>query len=205
MTGTTTAQTNLDIYGSDDFTWGVARELLEAGPGEHFWLATTGRDGSPYLAGIGARWIDDQLWFVSGGDTHKSRNLERRPDCAIAAELPDLDVTFRGRARRVADQADGGSVGRALGVDRLAGSARKRGNRGRLQRAVRRAAALASLGARGPFCRSRRRAWRHALAFRLNLRAAPEGLDPSGALEGMRWSKVWRVAIGEESIVFAAH
>jgi Pyridoxamine 5'-phosphate oxidase len=111
VTERTTAQTNLDIYGSDDFTWDVARELLEAGRVEHFWLATTGRDGSPHLAGIGARWFDDQLWFVSGGDTHKSRNLERRPDCAIAAELPELDVTFRGRARRVADQPT---------VDRLA-------------------------------------------------------------------------------------
>ena len=101
----TTAQTNLDIYGSSDFSWDVARELLEAsGRTEHFWLATTGEDGSPHLVGIGARWFDDKLWFVSGARTCKSRNLERRPQCAIAAELPDLDVTFRGRARRVTDQ-----------------------------------------------------------------------------------------------------
>jgi hypothetical protein len=101
----TTSQTNLDMYGSDDFSWEVARQQLEtSGRAEHFWLATTGEDGSPHLAGIGARWLDDQLWFVSGATTHKSRNLERRPDCAIAAELPSLDVTFRGRARRVTDQ-----------------------------------------------------------------------------------------------------
>jgi hypothetical protein len=108
----TTAQTNLDIYGSDDFSWDVARTQLEAaGRAEHFWLATSGEDGSPHLAGIGARWFEDQLWFVSGAATQKSRNLERRPECAIAAELPDLDVTFRGRARRVSDQTR---------VDRLA-------------------------------------------------------------------------------------
>jgi hypothetical protein len=98
-------QTNLDIYGSDDFSWDVAREQFEtAGRAEHFWLATTGDDGSPHLAGIGARWFDDQLWFVSGAATRKSRNLERRPECAIAAELPELEVTLRGQARRVADQ-----------------------------------------------------------------------------------------------------
>jgi hypothetical protein len=98
-------QTNLDIYGSDAFSWDVAREQLESAErAEHFWLATTGEDGSPHLSGIGARWFDDQLWFVSGAATQKSRNLERRPQCAIAAELSGLDVTFRGRARRVADQ-----------------------------------------------------------------------------------------------------
>lgn len=106
------SQTNLDIYGSDDFAWEVALEQLRtASRAEHFWLATTGDDGSPHLAGIGARWFEDQLWFVSGAGTRKSRNLERRPECAIAAELPDLDVTFRGRARRVTDQPT---------VDRLA-------------------------------------------------------------------------------------
>jgi hypothetical protein len=106
------AQTNLDIYGSDAFAWEVAREqLVRAGRAEHFWLATTGGDGSPHLAGIGARWFEDQLWFVSGARTRKSRNLERHPECAIAAELPELDVTSRGQARRVTDQPT---------VDRLA-------------------------------------------------------------------------------------
>jgi hypothetical protein len=106
------AQTNLDIYGSDAFAWEVAREqLVRAGRAEHFWLATTGGDGSPHLAGIGARWFEDQLWFVSGARTRKSCNLERHPECAIAAELPELDVTFRGQARRVTDQPT---------VDRLA-------------------------------------------------------------------------------------
>jgi hypothetical protein len=106
------AQTNLDIYGSDAFAWEVAREqLVRVGRAEHFWLATTGGDGSPHLAGIGARWFEDQLWFVSGARTRKSRNLERHPECAVAAELPELDVTFRGQARRVTDQPT---------VDRLA-------------------------------------------------------------------------------------
>jgi hypothetical protein len=99
-----TSQTNLDIYGNADFTWEVVSEALAAGGAERYWLATTGADGSPHLAGIGPRWLDDRLWFVSGASTHKSRNLERRPECAIAAELPDLDVTVRGRARRVVDQ-----------------------------------------------------------------------------------------------------
>ena len=101
----TTSQTNLDIYGSSDFTWDVVRDLLRGDRRfDHFWLATTSPDGSPHLTGIGARWFEDQLWFVSGAETQKSRNLEERQDCAIAAELPDLDVTFRGGARRVTDQ-----------------------------------------------------------------------------------------------------
>jgi hypothetical protein len=99
------AQTNLDIYGSAAFPWDVARELLEAaGRDEHYWLATTGEDGTPHLAAIGARWFDDRLWFVSGAGTRKSRDLAQRPACAVGAQLPELDVTFRGKARRVVDQ-----------------------------------------------------------------------------------------------------
>ena len=173
----TTSQTNLDIYGSSDFAWDVVRDLLRGDRRfDHFWLATTGPAGGPHLTGIGARWFEDQLWFVSGAETQKSRNLEERPDCAIAAELPDLDVTFRGEARRVTDQPT---------VERLAGQWASTGwparpGRGAIEadydRAVRRSAALGSVAARGPFRRGRWRTRCNALALRLSLRiAAPEG------------------------------
>jgi hypothetical protein len=96
---------NLDIYGAEDIPWSVPLSQLEAGRAERFWLATSGPAGRPHLNGVGARWFDGTLYFTSGARTRKSRNLEMRAHCVIAAELPELDLTFEGRAKRVADPA----------------------------------------------------------------------------------------------------
>ncbi len=100
---TTTTQENLDIYGSKDIPWSVPLEQLEAGLAERFWLATVRPDGRPHLAGVGTRWLDGTLYFVSGAATRKSRNLEGRAHCVMAAQLPELDLTIEGRALRVQD------------------------------------------------------------------------------------------------------
>lgn len=97
-------QENLDIYGKADIAWSVPLRQLEAGEAQRFWLATSGPGGRPHLSGLGARWLDGRLYFVSGAGTAKSRNLVRYPVCAISAELPDLDLTLKGRAERVTDQ-----------------------------------------------------------------------------------------------------
>ncbi len=97
------AQENIDLYGSADIAWSRVLEQLESGRAEHFWLATTDPDGRPHLAGVGARWVDGRLYFKSGARTRKSRNLENDRRCVIAAELPELDVTFSGTAELVTE------------------------------------------------------------------------------------------------------
>jgi pyridoxamine 5'-phosphate oxidase-like protein len=107
--------TNLDIYGSAELPWSRARDGLQAGQGEasvggggeaprSFWLSTSGSDGRPHTAGVGALWIDDQVWFTSGDRTRKSRHLAANPACAVAVTLPGLDLVIEGRARRVTDR-----------------------------------------------------------------------------------------------------
>jgi hypothetical protein len=107
--------TNLDIYGAPPIAWSRAAVQLEAGedppsadgtpaPPRTFWLATSGPDGRPHVAGVGALWLEDRLWFVSGPRTRKSRNLRSNPACAISVRLPGLDLVVEGRARRVSDQ-----------------------------------------------------------------------------------------------------
>jgi hypothetical protein len=98
-------QANINQYGSPDIEWTGVLEQLEAGRAERFWLATVDPDGRPHLAGIGARWLDGTLYFVSGARTRKSRNLERDGSCVISAQLPELDLTFTGAATRVTDEA----------------------------------------------------------------------------------------------------
>lgn len=64
---------NLDIYGHEPIPWSRALKQLEEqareeGPGRTCWLATTDPDGRPHLAAVGAIWVDDNFYFVSGLD-----------------------------------------------------------------------------------------------------------------------------------------
>ena len=100
-------QTNLDIYGHPPIPWSRAEHQLEAAVGQfdaHFFLATVRPDGRPHVAGIGALWVDDKFYFVSGAGTRKSRNLAVRADCVISMPLPDLDLVVEGTARKVTDR-----------------------------------------------------------------------------------------------------
>ena len=101
-------QENLDIYGHEVIPWSRPHELLKgfaAGPGASTWLSTTRPDGRPHLAGVGAIWLDDRFYFVSGPGTRKSRNLAENPNCAIAVSLPGIDLIVEGTAARVTDDA----------------------------------------------------------------------------------------------------
>jgi Pyridoxamine 5'-phosphate oxidase len=97
--------TNLDIYGNMPLEWGRARAQLAKWSGtevSHF-LCTTRPDGRPHVAGVGAAWLDGDLYIVSGAGTRKSKNLAVRPECCIAVRLPGLDLTLEGTATRVTD------------------------------------------------------------------------------------------------------
>jgi Pyridoxamine 5'-phosphate oxidase len=96
---------NLDIYGSGAVPWRRAREALAGsrGSGATFFLGTVRPDGTPHAAGLGAVWVDDTLWFVTGLQTRKARNLAANPACTISCRLPGIDVVLEGRAERVTD------------------------------------------------------------------------------------------------------
>jgi uncharacterized pyridoxamine 5'-phosphate oxidase family protein len=97
---------NLDIYEHAALPWSRALELLNAGDSNgSWWLATTRPDGRPHVVGIGALWLDDRVYIVSGAGTRKSRNLSANPNCALSVSLPGLDLVIEGTAVRVTDQA----------------------------------------------------------------------------------------------------
>ena len=98
--------TNLaDLYGLVAIPWSRALEALEGPqpPALTWFLATTRPDGRPHVAGVGAVWYEDKVWFVSGPGTRKSRNLVENPSCAIAVSLPGIDLVFEGLPERVTD------------------------------------------------------------------------------------------------------
>lgn len=102
------ATTNLDIYGSEAIPWSRPLAHLKAIAPESdilFVLSTTRPDGRPHAAGIGALWLDGDLYFTSGPGTRKSRNLAENPNAAITVRLPDIVLTLEGEARRTTDPA----------------------------------------------------------------------------------------------------
>jgi hypothetical protein len=68
----------------------------------HF-LGTLHPDGRPHAAGVGAIWLDGDLYFTSGPGTRKSRNLAANPLCTISARLDGIDLVLEGSAARVSD------------------------------------------------------------------------------------------------------
>jgi hypothetical protein len=95
---------NLTRYGEAELPWDRPRDLLAVGslPGTQF-LGTTRPDGRPRAAGVGAIWIDGDLYFTSGPGTRKTRNLAASPACTMSIQVEGLDLVFEGEAARVTD------------------------------------------------------------------------------------------------------
>ena len=99
---------NLDTYGDPPLPWSRARDVLDAvDPGETltWFLGTVRKDGRPHAAGVGAMWHDGELYFVSGPDTQKSRDLAANPASTVSVRLDGIDLVFEGQATRVTDPA----------------------------------------------------------------------------------------------------
>jgi Pyridoxamine 5'-phosphate oxidase len=99
--------TNLDRYGSAALPWSRPHDLLAGRsptPDITFFLGTIRLDGRPHAAGIGALWLDGDLYFTSGPAARKARNLAANPACTISARLEGIDLVLEGEATRITDQ-----------------------------------------------------------------------------------------------------
>jgi hypothetical protein len=97
--------TNLDRYGDAALEWSRARDALAGPPTPdvtHF-LGTCRPDGTPHAAGVGAQWLDDDLYFTSSPAARKARDLAVNPRCTISVRLPGIDLVLDGTAARVTD------------------------------------------------------------------------------------------------------
>ena len=99
--------TNLDRYGNAPLEWSRARGPMVAGQGPQttYFLGTCRPDGTPHAAGVGAIWIDGDLYFTSNPDARKARDLAANPRCTISVPLPGIDLVLTGSADRVTDAA----------------------------------------------------------------------------------------------------
>jgi general stress protein 26 len=97
-------------FSSGDATatqWTEARGHLEQA--EVYWLSTVRPDGRPHVTPLLAVWLDGALYFCTGADERKAKNLARNAHCVITtgcnALNEGLDLVVEGDAVRVRDEA----------------------------------------------------------------------------------------------------
>jgi hypothetical protein len=97
---------NLDIYGNGPLEWSRVDKAMSVDPTTHltWFLGTVDPDGKPHAAGVGALYIDGDVYIVSGPSTRKSRNLAAQPACSLSVTLDGMDVVLEGEATRVTDK-----------------------------------------------------------------------------------------------------
>jgi hypothetical protein len=101
--------TNLaELYDEPLMDWSRAAEALGSGSlgaGTSCFLGTVRPDGRPHATGIGIAEHDGDLYFTSGPNTGKARNLAANPACSLAIRLDGIDLSLEGDAARVTDAA----------------------------------------------------------------------------------------------------
>ncbi|AOS63614.1 pyridoxamine 5'-phosphate oxidase family protein [Actinoalloteichus hymeniacidonis] len=97
-------------FSSPDATaqpWSLVLETLAEA--EVFWISTVRPDGQPHVTPLIAVWRDGALYFCTGGDEVKARNLAANPECVLTTGCNRMgsgfDVVVQGRAVSVTDEA----------------------------------------------------------------------------------------------------
>lgn len=83
----------------DLLPWQWAEERLV--DSHNYWVATARPDGRPHLMPVWGVWLGAALWFSTGADSVKARNLAADSRCSISTERGDEAVIVEGRVERV--------------------------------------------------------------------------------------------------------
>jgi len=72
-----------------------------------FWVSTVRADGRPHVTPVVAVWTDGALYFSSGPNEQKSRNLAANPHCAVTTGCntwnKGVDIVLHGEVEIVRD------------------------------------------------------------------------------------------------------
>lgn len=106
--------TELSAFSSDDAIpteWRQARRELQ--DAEVYWLSTVRPEGRPHVTPLLGIWLDGALYFSTGPDERKAKNLAGNPRCILTTgcnKLDGLDLVVEGQAAKVNDLAELSSV-----------------------------------------------------------------------------------------------
>jgi nitroimidazol reductase NimA-like FMN-containing flavoprotein (pyridoxamine 5'-phosphate oxidase superfamily) len=91
--------------------WSRARaELANA---EVYWLSTVRPDGCRHVTPLSGVWLDGALYFCTGPDERKAKNLSENLHCVLTTghnTLEGLDLVLEGTAEQTRDPAELGHV-----------------------------------------------------------------------------------------------
>ena len=101
----TTLDTRYSDDGAEAIPWPNALALLEQA--ELFWVSSVRADGRPHVTPVVAVWTDGALYFSSGPEEQKSRNLAANPSCAVTTGCntwnEGVDIVLHGEVEIVRD------------------------------------------------------------------------------------------------------
>jgi general stress protein 26 len=106
-------------FSSPDATampWDAAEAVLRGA--EIYWVTTVRPDGRPHVTPLVAVWLDGALFFCTGDDERKARNLRGNTSCVMTtgcnAFRSGTDIVLEGEATNVTDDASLQRVADAL-------------------------------------------------------------------------------------------
>src|SRR5262245_38077708 len=93
--------------GASETPWSDGRRLLAEA--EIYWLSTVHPAGRPNVVPLIAVWLDETLYFSTGENERKAKNIARNPTIAVATGCNVLgngtDVVLEGEAVMIRDEA----------------------------------------------------------------------------------------------------
>src|SRR6266508_5444353 len=105
---TTRLDPQFSIPGATATPWAEAAEHLEKA--ELFWLSTVRPDDRPHVTPLLALWLDGALYFSTGANERKAKNIAHNTHCILttgrnALNEEGLDLVVEGDAVRVTGDA----------------------------------------------------------------------------------------------------
>ena len=86
-----------------------AQGLGDLRSAELYWLTTVRPDGRPHVTPLIAIWLDGAMYFTTGADERKAKNLAQNAHCILMTgrnTLDGLDLVVEGEASEVSDTAE---------------------------------------------------------------------------------------------------
>jgi general stress protein 26 len=91
--------------------WTRGREVLA--DAELYWVSTTRPDGRPHVTPLLGVWFEGAMYFCTGANERKAKNLAQNSHCILTTgcnNLDGLDLVVEGEVARVSDKAELRSV-----------------------------------------------------------------------------------------------
>ena len=107
----TTLHAGFSSPGAVATTWATGSLTLEKA--EIYWVSSVRPDGRPHVTPLLGVWLDGAMYFCTGDQERKARNLELNPQCILttgANNLDGLDVVVEGTVAKVSDKTELQSV-----------------------------------------------------------------------------------------------